>query len=216
MNFQEFLNNNYYLHSSLSFFKSYSKKRIKFINNKRFLFNEISNFLNNCIDNSKNVFVFCAGNSILCKNLNSRKVFVKEIDKKYEINYNENIHYINNETQNVLAECDTIIISDIEHQLNPALNLINLKKLIKTNTKIIVLSKNIVWMILLKFIKSFFNFSPKKNNFLPYSYLDNLFSMCDLEIVRNEKIITLPIYIPIFTNLINRIFRLPLLNIFCL
>ena len=66
-----------------------------------------------------------------------------------------------------------------------------------------------------KIYKFFFNFSPKKNNFLPSSYLDNLYSSCNLEIIRNEKIIALPIYIPYFTSFINRIFRLPLLNIFC-
>ena len=68
----------------------------------------------------------------------------------------------------------------------------------------------------IKFLKFFFNFSPKRNNFLPSSYLENLYSSCNLEIVRNEKIIALPIFIPYFTNVINRIFRLPLLNIFCL
>ena len=46
----------YYLKSSLSFFKDNFDKRINFVNNKKFLFNEISNFLNNCIDNTKNVF----------------------------------------------------------------------------------------------------------------------------------------------------------------
>ena len=34
--------------------------------------------------------------------------------------------------------------------------------------------------------------------------------------IRSERIIALPIYIPIITNLINKIFRLPILNIFCL
>ena len=36
-----------------------------------------------------------------------------------------------------------------------------------------------------------------------------------MEIVRSEKIIALPIYIPILTDLINKIFRLPILNWFC-
>ena len=71
-------------------------------------------------------------------------------------------------------------------------------------------------MVFIKLLKNFLNFSPNKNNFLPYSYLNNLFSMCNLEIIRNEKIITLPIYIPFITSFINRLFRLPLLNLFCL
>ena len=44
------------LNSSLIFFKNSFEKRINFINKKIFLFEEISNFINNCIDQSKNIF----------------------------------------------------------------------------------------------------------------------------------------------------------------
>ena len=117
--------------------------------------------------------------------------------------------------ENKIRECDTVIVSDIEHQENPASNLLKLSKLINDDAKIIILSKNMVWMILIKILKYFLKFSPVKNNFLPASYLKNLFSSCNLEIVRNEKIIALPVYIPFLTNIINRIFRLPILNLFC-
>ena len=216
MNISNFIKYEYYLNSSISFFKSNFEKRLKFLKKKTFLFNEISNFINNCIDNSKDIFVFCAGNSILAKNIKSKEIFIKEIDKKYEIKYESNIHYVNENTEEILNQCDTIIVSDIEHQLNPTFNLLNLSKIIKDDTKIIIISRNLVWMILIKLLKFFLNFSPKKNNFLPSSYLENLYSSCNLEIIRNEKIIALPIYIPYFTSFINRIFRLPLLNIFCL
>jgi len=216
MNGSNFIKYEYYLNSSVSFFKSNFEKRLKFLKKKIFLFTEISNFINNCIDSSKNIFIFCAGNSILAKNIKSEKIFIKEIDEKYEIKYNSNIRYVNENTQNVLSECDTIIVSDIEHQLNPTSNLLNLSKIIKDDSKIIIISRNLVWMSLIKILKFFFNFSPQKNNFLPSSYLDNLYSSCNLEVIRNEKIIALPIHIPFFTSFINRIFRLPLLNIFCL
>ena len=216
MNNKNFSKYEYYLESSISFFKSNFEKRIKFLEKKNFLFNEISNFINNCIDNTKNIFIFCAGNSILGKNIKSKKTFIKEIDEKYQINYNTNISYINENTQNILSECDTIVISDIEHQSNPTSSLLNLSNIIKDDAKIIIISRSLIWMILIKSLKFLFNFSPKKNNFLPSSYLDNLYSSCNLEIVRNEKIIAVPIYIPFITNLLNRIFRLPILNIFCL
>mgnify|MGYP001356502101 CR=1 FL=1 len=206
----------YYLNSSILFFRTNFEKRLKFLKKKIYLFNEISNFINNCIDSTKNIFVFCAGNSILAKNIKSKKIYVKEIDEKYQINYNDNIEYINDDTETIISNCDTILISDIEHQLNPTASLLNLSNLIKDDTKVIILSRNLVWMVLIKFLKFFFNFSPKKNNFLPSSYLENLYSSCNLEIVRNEKIIAFPIFIPYLTNFFNRIFRLPLLNIFCL
>ena len=75
----------YYLKSSLSFFRDKFDKRINFVDNKKFLFNEISNFLNNCIDNTKNIFFFCAGNSIIAKNIISENIHIKEIDEKYKI-----------------------------------------------------------------------------------------------------------------------------------
>ena len=206
----------YYLNSSILFFRTNFEKRLKFLKKKIYLFNEISNFINNCIDSTKNIFVFCAGNSILAKNIKSKKIYVKEIDEKYQINYNDNIEYINDDTETIISNCDTILISDIEHQLNPTASLLNLSNLIKDDTKLIILSRNLVWMVLIKFLKFFFNFSPKKNNFLPSSYLENLYSSCNLEIVRNEKIIAFPIFIPYLTDFFNRIFRLPLLNIFCL
>ena len=94
--------------------------------------------------------------------------------------------------------------------------MLELSKVIKDDAKIIILSKNLIWMMLIKFLKIFLNFSPSKNNFLPSSYLNNLYSSCNLEIVRNERLIALPINIPIITSFINRLFRLPLLNLFCL
>ena len=72
------------------------------------------------------------------------------------------------------------------------------------------------WMFIIKILKFFFNFSPKENNFLPSSYLSNLYSSCNLEVVRSEKIIALPIEIPFLTNFINKIFRLPILNWMCI
>lgn len=206
----------YYLDSSISFFKSNYEKRIKFLNKKKFLFDEISSFINNCIDNTKNIMIFCAGNSVISKKIYSKKIFIKEIDEKYEIKYDDKINYVNDRWEDLLPECDTILISDIEHQSNPTLNLLNLSKIMNNDAKIIIMSKNLVWMILIKLLKIFLNFSPKKNNFLPSSYLENLYSVCNLEVIRNERIIALPIYIPYLTNLLNRIFRLPILNIFCL
>ena len=209
-------NSNYYLQSSVLFFRSNLKKRLNFLKKKFFLFNEISSFINNCIDNSKKVLIFCAGNSILGKNINSEITYVKEINEKYQIKYNNNIRYINQNIENIISECDSIVIADIEHQSNPTANLLNLSKIINDNAKIIVLSKNIFWMGIICILKYLFKFSPKKNNFLPSSYLSNLYEICNLEVIREEKIIALPIYIPFLTSFLNRIFRLPLLNIFCI
>ena len=85
----------YYLKSSEEYFKNNTDTRLKFVDQKKFLFQEISKFINNCINNSKEVFLFCAGNSIVSRNLKSDKINIKEIDKTYEKNFNDNIAYKN-------------------------------------------------------------------------------------------------------------------------
>ena len=158
MKILELSENNYYLKSSINFFKKKFEKRFNFIKKKNFLFSEISNFLNNCINNSKDVFIFCAGNSVLSKNILSSKIYVKEIDEKYKIKYNTNIFYKDEVSDEEIASCDTIIIADIEHQANPTSNLLKLSQIANDNAKIIVLSKNMVWMTLIKILKFFLIF----------------------------------------------------------
>ena len=207
---------NYYLKSSEFFFENNFKDRINFLKKKTYLFNEISNFLNNCIDNTKEIYFFCAGNSIITKNIKSEKIYIKEICNKYKINNDINVVYKDQIDEKDVLKCDTIVIADIEHQANPAINLLKLSETINDNTKIIILSKNSMWMIILKILKYFSNFTPLKNNFLPQEYLDNLISSCNLEIIRHEKIIALPLNIPFITTFLNRLFRLPILSFFCM
>ena len=205
----------YYLNSSEEFFEKNSHTRLKFIKNKEFLFSEISKFINNCINNSKEIFLFCAGNSIIANNIQSEKVNIKEINEKLYQHSEDRIIYKKNFEKKDIENCDHLVIADIEHQNNPALNLLQLSNFMKDEARIIVLSKNFFWVFILKFLKTLFNFSPRRNNFLPSSYLSNLYSSCNLEIVRSEKIIAIPINIPVLTNIINKIFRLPILNWFC-
>ena len=130
----------YYLKSSEEYFKNNSNSRIEFVKKKEFLFLEISKFINNCINNSKEVFLFCAGNSIISRNLKSDKINVKEIDKNYEKKFDTNITYVNGYEKEGIEKCDHLIIADIEHQNNPTLNLLKLSNLINDNARIIVLS----------------------------------------------------------------------------
>ena len=205
----------YYLNSSKEFFEKNFEKRLQFVKNKRFLFSEISKFIDNCINNSKEIFLFCAGNSILANEIKSEKINIKEINEKLCQYSGSKISYKKTFERKDIENCDHLVIADIEHQKNPASNLLQLSNFMKDETRIIILSKNFFWMFIINFLKILFNFSPRKNNFLPSSYLSNLYSSCNLEIVRSEKIIAIPIYIPVLTNLINKVFRLPILNWFC-
>ena len=213
-NFQN-LKDSYFLDESVKFFDEKAEKRLRFLESKNFLFNEISEFINNCIPYSKKISVFCAGNSIISKKLQTDKILVKEISNKYKINYNNNLIYKDKIDKEDLYDSDAILIADIEHQSNPAGNLLNLSKNMNDDARLIILSKNLVWMFILKILKIFITFSPTKNNFLPTNYLENLYSSCELEIVRRERLIAIPVNIPIVTNFLNKIFRLPVLNLLC-
>ena len=211
--------NNHFLSSSIDYFKSNKEKRISFVKKKSFLFSEISNFLNNCISDSKKIIFFCCGNSLISKYVNSDNKYIQEIDDSYNENLLENDVYNNldHNYENIINEVDHIIIADIEHQKNPSKNLLQISQKINDDARIIVLSKSFFWFFLIKFLRNIFlQFSPKNYNFLPTNYLENLFNICNLEVVRTEKIIAFPIYIPFLTNVINKLFRLPLLNFFCI
>ena len=81
----------YYLNSSEKFFEKNYDKRLKFLKDKEFLFSEISKFINNCINNSKEIFLFCAGNSILANHIKSKKINIKEINEKLNQSSVDNI-----------------------------------------------------------------------------------------------------------------------------
>ena len=144
----EKVENNYYLENSLFFFKNNVKKRLNFLKKKNFLFSEISGFINSCINNSKKILILCAGNSLISKNLNSSEINIKEISDDYKINYNDKLRYHTQVSDLLVSECDNIIIADIEHQLNPAKNLLDLSNKINDDARIIILSKNFNGIIL--------------------------------------------------------------------
>ena len=64
---------------------------------------------------------------------------------------------IKNIDESEILNFDSIIIADIEHQLNPASNFLQLSKN-NDDAKIIILSKNIFWMFLIKILKFFLSF----------------------------------------------------------
>ena len=131
----------YYLDTSKEYFNNNSESRLEFINKKGFLFSEISKFINNCINNSKEVFLFCAGNSIISKNIESEKINIKEINQDYEKSFNDKVFYKNDFEEKDIESCDHIVVADIEHQNNPTLNLLKLSKVINDDARIVILSK---------------------------------------------------------------------------
>jgi hypothetical protein len=84
------------------------------------------------------------------------------------------------------------------------------------DARVILVSKSLVWMFFINIYKKIFFRNNIKSNFLPFGYLKELFDSQGFDLVRNEKIIFFPFNIPILNDCLNSIFRLPILNFFCL
>lgn len=198
----------YFLQSSEDFFNNNSKSRIIFLKKFNFLFQEISNYVNNCVNNSKKILFYCCGNFTISDKIKSEQKFIHEIlsDKTSENLYVES-----------LEQYDHIIVADIEHQKNITKNFLKLSNKISDECRIIIISKSLIWSFIIKLYKIIFpKYAPSTYNFIPYNNLKSYIDICNLEIVRNEKVIFFPFKIPILTNLLNFLFQLPILNFFCL
>ena len=204
---------NYFLNYSKIYFSDYKNNRISFLKRKKNFFYEISSFINRCIHNSNRTLFFCCGNSIIADCVSAKEKLVHEINysytKKSKIKKN-----LNGE---LISSCDHIVITDTEHQKNLMSNLSFIEKNLKDDAKVILVSKSLIWMMLINiFRKSFFNQKYYNTNFLPFKDLKEIFNTQKFEFIRNEKLIVFPFEFPIINNILNTIFRLPLLNFFCM
>ncbi len=206
----------YFIEKTNIFYKKNSEKRIGFLEKNQFFYTEISRILKTIINQSSLKFFFCCGNSNIVNELDTNKIYIQEI--------NDDIIYKLNGKFDLIAEdkinfnnFQNIVIADIEHQLNPLDNLKNLSNKISDDCNIILISKSLIWSGLIKLIKFFFKGKfTSEYNYLPFNYIKNLVDISNFEIIKNEKGIVLPFNIPILAKILNRIFRLPILNFFCM
>ena len=211
---------NYFIDSTLSFYAKFCIERSKFIKERFFLFEEISSFLPKLINNSKKIIFFGSGNSFITQNIKTDELHIKEVNDYFFEKYKrDNYKLIKNDedfNQNVYSY-DHIILADIEHQKSITSNLVEISQKINDDCRIIVISKSLIWSTVIDWYKKFKkNIGPQEKNYLPFSNLKKIFTDSNLDILRNEKIIVFPFFIPIISKYINLIFRLPILNFFCL
>ncbi len=206
----------YFINETNIFYEKNTEERVKFIKNNQFFYSEISKILKTIINKSDLNFFFCCGNSNILKEIDSDKIDMQDINEeilssfteKYEKSIEKEINF---------NQYDNIVIADIEHQLDPLNNLKELSKKIHDDCNIILISKSLLWSGIIKLIKIFLKDKFTSDyNYLPYNYIKNLIDVSNFEIVKNEKGIILPFQIPFLTTIFNRIFRLPILNFFCM
>ncbi|MCG8699246.1 MAG: glycosyltransferase family 2 protein, partial [Bacteroidales bacterium] len=120
-------------------------------------------------------------------------------------------------------ECDTtfdyIILSDLLSSLWDVQGLFkNLKKLATPDTRIIINSHNYLWEPILKFAQ-FLRLKAKQplSNWLSVKDIENLLFLEGFEIVKTDRKILFPKYIPVFNMFVNKFLgNLPGFNAFCL
>ena len=205
--------NNYFLQTSGEYFVTNSRSRLKFLERKKNFFYEISSFINRCINNSHKILFFCCGNSIISDKVISKNKYIHEINYEY---FTKNKNKKINLNKNLINSVDHIVIADTEYQKNLVSNLDLISKNMNNDARIILVSKSLVWMFFINIYRKLLFKNNIKSNFLPFGYLKELFDSQGFDLVRNEKIIFFPFNFPILKDFLNSIFRLPILNFFCL
>ena len=92
----------------------------------------------------------------------NQKINIKEINEKLNQSSVDNIFYKKNFEREDIERCDHLVVADIEHQNNPALNLLQLSNFMKDEARIIIISKNFFGCLFLMFSKLFLVFHLEK------------------------------------------------------
>ncbi|MDR2973030.1 MAG: glycosyltransferase [Bacteroidales bacterium] len=110
---------------------------------------------------------------------------------------------------------DYVIVSDLLTSLWDVQSFFKrLKEYVTPNTKIIISSYNFIWEPILRF-GEFLRLKDRQplQNWLSTQDIKNLLYLNDFEIVKNEKKLLFPKFIPIFNAIVNKFFaNLPLIN----
>ena len=214
------MNNNrkYFIESVKLFFDNFWEKRLNFINRNKYIYKLISIAINKSINTSDKVLLLCSANYLIKEEISCNSIHIHEVNNFFKKNPKQNEKYIdfNNYDDLNFEEYDHIIIADLEYQSDPNNNLNFISKKIKDDTRITVISKSILWFLFSDIVKKiFFIQAPSKHNFLPFYFLKNMFEINNFNILKNNKVIFFPFYIPIISHIINCLFKIPILNFLC-
>tara|TARA_B100001057_G_scaffold144782_1_gene144702 strand:+ start:395 stop:1822 length:1428 start_codon:yes stop_codon:yes gene_type:complete len=209
-------NKNYFINQTCIFYEKNTNERIKFLKKNQFFYNEISKILKTIISESNLSFFFCCGNSNIVQKIEADKICIQDISEKIVSDFTSEYQKLSEE-ENDFTEYNNVVIADIEHQIDPLENLKKLSSNISDDCNVILISKSLIWSGIFKIIKIFQrNKFTSEYNYLSFNYIKNLVDISDFEIVKNEKGIIFPFNIPVITPFLNRVFRFPILNFFCM
>ncbi len=110
---------------------------------------------------------------------------------------------------------DYVILSDLVGSLWDIQAVFeNLQSLCHERTRVLISNFNYLWEPLLVLLEKLrLKFKPPQQNWLSFKDISNILSLSGFEVVRSEKKILLPIYVPLFSCFVNNcLANLPLLR----
>lgn len=181
-------------------FKS-NPKKINFIQRsyRKLIAKIINEFIPN---NSNSILDIGCGDAFLTNLIKSKnKVGIEPNSSLYNKsirNYND-IKFINKKIESYKGRHDYLILSDtLSYVFDVQKILVDIKKNLKKNGRLIITIYNPFFKIIIDFIQ-LLNFLPKNNkiNWLTARDIENLLYLSNWEIIKNQKRIICPFYIPI-------------------
>ena len=96
-------------------------------------------------------------------------------------------------TLNKKKKINEIIVCDLEYSLNPIEKMLNLNKLINSDGKVFIISNNIFWNPLFKFLELLnLKFKHPRKNLLSSNFIQNLCFLTDFKLVKKKRILLFP------------------------
>ncbi len=158
----------------------------------------------------KYISLYCLENNTIAEIFSRNKIFLTFGVK--------NLLYIDSLDQ-INQKLDYILLNGILHyERDIQATLSQIQKEMSPSCRVIIIYYSSLWKPIIT-LATWLRLRTKEpeQNWLSHEDIDNFLLLSDLELVRREQKVLLPVYIPIFSNLINRyIAPLPFFKNFCL
>lgn len=174
-----------------------------------YYYSSLKSLLNELIGQKKKVFEFGCGTGDLLVSLNPKSGYGMDISSKMietAKKKHANRKNITFSTSMPKDKFDYIFLSDVVEHLNDHKNtFINLKKVMTSNSKIIVTMANPIWEpLLMIWEKLGLKMKEGKHKRVEYKELEKIFKSIGLKVVKHDYKLLIPIQIPFITNFANK------------
>ncbi|MBU4348424.1 glycosyltransferase [Patescibacteria group bacterium] len=214
-----------YKKNLINYFNSNAKDAYKWHKRSRYYYKELISFLRFNIEEDANVLEIGSGTGTFLDAVKPKKGVGLDLSPKVvklaKKNYPE-LHFFEGDVDKEIKleeKFDYIIISDLIGYLEDIqTSFENLRKVCHKRSRVLITQYSILWWPILKFFE-FLRLKQKQPilNWLGEKDIANMLDLAGFEIIKKERRLLLPKYIPFLSWFANKIVaNLPLFNYFCL